>query len=169
MPFWMILPYFLGLMLLAAIVARSVRSFRMVFILFADWMACTHLAHVLGSQTEWIWLAVIDGIAASLLLTCRRRMEAALAVSFIGEVVVHLAYGFHDIFHIQAVRADFFHWWITFGVAWGQAISIVAWGCWNGRKGYRAPDSMGRSRSRELHPSSSSDRYILPTARRGTD
>jgi hypothetical protein len=169
MPFWMILPYFLGLVLLATIVARSSRSFRMTFILFADWVACTHLAGVAGSQTEWIWLAVIDGISASLLLTCQRRMEAALAVSFVAEVVIHLAYGFHDIFHILAVRADVLHWWSTFGIAWGQAISVVAWGCWNGRKGYRAPRSVDRTPDGELRSTPVGNRHIFPLRRERAD
>ena len=132
MPFWMILPYFLGGLLFASIIARSFRSFRAAFILFADWAACTALAETIGSQTNWIGLSAIDGIAAILFLCCRRRMEAALAVSFIAEIMMHLAYGFHEVLHLSAPRADVLHWWLTFYVAWGQAFSLVAWGCWHG-------------------------------------
>jgi hypothetical protein len=136
----MILPYFLGFVLFGAIVLREFRTFRAALILFGDWAACTFLATVAGSQTEWIGLAVIDGLAALLLLRCRRRMEAVLALSLVAEVVLHLSFGWHEVIHITAYAADYYHWWATFYVAWGQAIGLVAWGITHGGKRYTAPD-----------------------------
>jgi hypothetical protein len=163
----MILPYFLGGLLLASIIARSFRSFRTIFILFADWTACTTLAEIIGSQTNWIGLSAIDGMAAILLLGCRRRMEAALAVSFIAEIIMHLAYGFHEVFHLSAPRADVLHWWLTFVVAWGQALGFVVWGCWHGRRRLRSPDRLRRVAGGELRPASTGHRDILPPERNG--
>ncbi len=139
-PLWMILPYFLGFVLFGAIVLREFRTFRAALILFGDWTACTFLASAAGSQTEWIGLAIIDGLAALLLLRCRRRMEAVLALSLVAEVVLHLAYGWHEMIHLTARAADYYHWWMTFYVAWGQAIGLVAWGIANGGKRYSAVD-----------------------------
>ena len=167
MPFWMILPYFLGGLLFASIVARSFRSFRAAHILFADWVACTALAEAIGSQTNWIGLSAIDGVAAILFLCCRHRMEATLAVSFIAEIMMHLAYGFHEVLHLSAPRADVLHWWLTFVVAWGQAIGLVVWGCWHGRKRLRSPDRVHRVADRKWSAASMGRRDIVSSQRDG--
>lgn len=163
--FWMILPYFLGLTLFSTIALREFRTFRAALILFGDWSACTFLADVFGSQTEWIGLAVIDGIAAALFLLCRRRMEASLALTLIMEIIVHLSYGWHELLHITATMADIYHWWITFFVAWGQAFGVVVWGYLNGGKRYPAVSGVRLPSHHGIRAIKVGDSGIMPSLR----
>lgn len=132
---------------LALGMACMTRSRRLGFsagVLLSDWGFATLLAGLTGTQYDWAWLALIDCLAAWVLVIPHRRMEAVLSVSYAIEMLVHISYGIEATFFLRPSdawgtwHAQSRDWTILFVIACLQALLLVFWGLSNG----------GRRRSR---------------------
>lgn len=121
-----------------ACVQRSMRLAFAATVLLADWALATLLAHITGTQYDWAWLALIDCLAAWVLVIPHRRMEAILSVSYAIEMLVHVSYGIEATFFLKpgdawgTWHAQSRDWLILFVIACSQALFLVFWGLSNG-------------------------------------
>lgn len=162
LPYWLILPWVLAVLCGAAMLLRDLRTATAAAILLGDWYACTSVARWTGSQFEWAWLATIDCIAALLFIFPHRRLEAVIALSLGTEVLIHIAYGVHDLTQGYTLPAAKLNWWSTFAIAWGQAILVVGSSVYGGRKRSRFDRRSVGSLSDRLEGAAYSKRHREP-------
>lgn len=126
-PLWSVL----CALLIIALAMRDDCMARAALVLLANWCANTMLATATGDQFLWPCMILTDAISALILLWLPlTKWQAAIALTYVVEIIAHSAYGLTS----EGVRATWNYYWTLFYIAWAQAGILLLWSSVDGAK-----------------------------------